>query len=64
MVPESGGVRTVGAISLEVFNPRTDAYERIASDPLRVGASRARRRRGRRLRDPRRWSGSAKTSAT
>ena len=36
MVPESGGMRTVGAISLEVFNPRTDAYERIASDPLRV----------------------------
>ena len=36
MVPEAGGVRNIGAVTLDVFNPRTGVYERLASDPLRL----------------------------
>ncbi|MYF78049.1 MAG: protein BatD [Acidobacteria bacterium] len=36
MVPEAGGVRNVAAVTLDVFNPRTGAYEELASDPLRI----------------------------
>ncbi len=36
MVPESGGVRNIGPLTLDVFNPRTGAYESLASDPLSV----------------------------
>lgn len=36
MVPEAGGVRNVAAVTLDVFNPRTGAYEELASDPLQI----------------------------
>ena len=36
MVPEAGGVRNIAAVTLDVFNPRTGAYEELASDPLRI----------------------------
>ena len=36
MVPEAGGVRNIAAVTLDVFNPRTGAYEALASDPLQV----------------------------
>ena len=36
MVPEAGGVRNLAAVTLDVFNPRTGAYEELASDPLQV----------------------------
>ena len=36
LVPEAGGVRNIGAVTLDVFNPRTGAYERLASDPLQI----------------------------
>lgn len=36
MVPEAGGVRNLAGVALDVFNPRTGAYERLASDPLRI----------------------------
>lgn len=36
MVPEAGGVRNLAGVTLDVFNPRTGAYERLASDPLRI----------------------------
>ena len=36
MVPEAGGVRNVAAVTLDVFNPRTGAYEELASDSLRI----------------------------
>ena len=36
MVPEAGGVRNIAAVTLDVFNPRTGAYEELASDPLQI----------------------------
>ena len=36
MVPEAGGVRNIAAVTLDVFNPRTGAYEALASDPLQI----------------------------
>ena len=36
MVPEAGGVRNLGGVMLDVFNPRTGAYERLASNPLQI----------------------------
>lgn len=36
MVPEAGGVRNIAAVTLDVFNPRTGAYERLESDPIRI----------------------------
>ena len=36
MVPEAGGVRNLAGVTLDVFNPRTGAYERLASEPLRI----------------------------
>ena len=36
LVPEAGGVRNLAAVTLDVFNPRTGAYERLASDPIRI----------------------------
>ena len=36
MVPEAGGVRNIAGVTLDVFNPRTGAYERLASDPLEI----------------------------
>lgn len=36
MVPEAGGVRNIAAVTLDVFNPRTRAYETLASDPLQI----------------------------
>lgn len=35
-VPEAGGVRKIAALTLDVFNPRTGAYERLESDPLQI----------------------------
>jgi hypothetical protein len=35
-VPEAGGVRNIAGLTLDVFNPRTGAYERLASDPLQI----------------------------
>ena len=36
MVPEAGGTQRIGAVTLDVFNPRTGSYERLSTDPLRV----------------------------
>lgn len=36
LVPEVGGVRRIPEIALEVFDPETARYERLATDPLRV----------------------------
>ena len=36
MVPEAGGVRNLAGVTLDVFNPRTGAYERLASEALRI----------------------------
>ena len=36
LVPEAGGVRRIPEIALEVFDPETGRYERLATDPLRV----------------------------
>ena len=36
LVPEAGGVRNLAAVTLDVFNPRTGAYERLESDPIQI----------------------------
>ena len=36
IVPEAGGRRRIGAATLDVFNPRTGRYERLAAEPLEV----------------------------
>lgn len=36
LVPELGGVRRIPEIALEVFDPETGRYERLATDTLRV----------------------------
>ena len=36
IVPEVGGVRNLAAVTLDVFNPRTGAYEQLETDPLRI----------------------------
>lgn len=36
LVPEAGGVRRIPEIALEVFDPETRRYDRLATDPLEV----------------------------